>query len=140
MPARDRYHQVVVEALEAEGWRITHDPFSIPVGRRSLLVDLGAECLLAAENEERQIAVEVKTFGGPSDVRDLSEALGQYLLYETFLQDYQPPRPLYLALTDDAYRRIFKDPLGQGVMDRFPLKLLVFNPNEKAITQWIPKL
>lgn len=40
MPARDRYHALVVRALVAEGWTITHDPLALSYGGRDLYVDL----------------------------------------------------------------------------------------------------
>jgi len=43
MPARNIYHDAVIAALQADGWSITHDPLSLKVGDRDLLVDLGAE-------------------------------------------------------------------------------------------------
>jgi hypothetical protein len=83
--------------------------------------------------------VEIKTFQGISDVRELEEALGQYLIYETFLQRYQPDRVLYLALTREPHERLFDETLGQTIMERFQLKLLVFEPSEEAISLWIPE-
>ncbi|MEG4047015.1 element excision factor XisH family protein [Microcoleus sp. Pol17C6] len=44
-------------------------------------IDLGAEQLLAAENNYRKIAVEVKSFIRESRIADLEKALGQYTLY-----------------------------------------------------------
>jgi hypothetical protein len=38
----------------------------LKLGRRDLLVDLGAEKLLAAEKNNDRIAVEVKSFIGPA--------------------------------------------------------------------------
>ena len=49
MPARDRLHNAVKNALIRDGWTITHDPLRLTSGRRNLYVDLGAERLLAAE-------------------------------------------------------------------------------------------
>lgn len=43
MPARDVYHDEVVQSLQSAGWRVTHDPYRITVGRKNLFVDLGAE-------------------------------------------------------------------------------------------------
>lgn len=71
MPARDALHDAVRHALERDGWTITHDPLRLSVRRRNLYVDLGAERLLAAEKGRQKIAVEIKTFAGPSDVKDL---------------------------------------------------------------------
>jgi hypothetical protein len=43
MPARDRYHDAVKNALVQDGWTITHDPYRIAIGRRRGYIDLGAE-------------------------------------------------------------------------------------------------
>ncbi len=139
MPARDTYHQTVVRALEADGWLITHDPYSFPVGRKNLFVDLGAERLIAAEREGRRIAVEIKSFQGPSEIRDLEEALGQYLLYKPFLQAREPDRPLYLGIPKDAYSSLFDEPIGKGIMEAYALNLLVFDPSEETVIQWTPR-
>lgn len=137
--ARDTYHQTVVHALETEGWQITHDPFSFPVGRKNLFVDLGAEKLIAAEREGYRIAVEIKSFQGPSEIRDLEEALGQYLLYKPFLYIREPDRLLYLALPKDPYNSLFDEPIGKGLMETYNLHLLVFDPDERSIITWIPQ-
>lgn len=68
MPARDIYHDTVKTALEKEGWIITDDPLTLRFGGRQLMVDLGAEHLLAAEKEGQRIAVEIKSFAGLSIV------------------------------------------------------------------------
>jgi len=60
MPARDRYHDQVRNALVKDGWVITHDPLRLTWGLKDMYVDLGAEQLLAAEKGTRKIAVEVK--------------------------------------------------------------------------------
>ena len=60
--ARDKYHSVVRVALEKAGWTITDDPFVINVGTTDLQIDLGAERLLAAEQGNERIAVEIKVF------------------------------------------------------------------------------
>ena len=49
MPAKNKVHQQVVTALKKDGWTITHDPFKVHWKTRKLLVDLGAEKLIAAE-------------------------------------------------------------------------------------------
>jgi hypothetical protein len=116
MPAKDTYHQTVKRALEADGWRITHDPFSIPIGHRNLFVDLGAEELIAAELAGRRIAVEIKSFQGPSEVRNLEEALGQYLLYVPFLRAHEPDRILYMAVPIGVYLSLFEEPIGREIL------------------------
>lgn len=57
--ARNLIHQIVREALENEGWKITHDPYPIQIGGFDMEIDLGAEELVAAEKEGEKIAVEI---------------------------------------------------------------------------------
>ena len=79
MSRRDIYHNTVKQALQKDGWTITHDPFPLEIGRKRLSVDLGAEKLISAKKSKRRIVVEVKSFIGQSDVKDLEQALGQYI-------------------------------------------------------------
>jgi hypothetical protein len=81
MSAKDLYHDVVKTALIKDGWTITHDPYTLSAGCTDVFVDLGAERILAAERNSDKIAVEVKSFRGPSEVRDLEIAIGQYVFY-----------------------------------------------------------
>ncbi len=61
MSARDIYHNTVKSALQKDGWTITHDPFPLKIGKKRLSIDLGAERLIAAENQSSKIVVEVKS-------------------------------------------------------------------------------
>jgi XisH protein len=60
--ARDIFHPIAREALEKEGWTITHDPYLVKLKGRAHEVDLAAEQLVAAEKDAVKIAVEVKSF------------------------------------------------------------------------------
>lgn len=137
MPARDIYHDTVIIALEKDGWTITDDQLKLTVGNRSVFVDLGAEKLFAAEKEGRKIAVEIKSFIGASPIRDLEEALGQYVLYSNILEEQEPERLVYLAVTKVIFRDFFSEPICQLIMRRTVVKLIVFDPEKKEITQWI---
>lgn len=137
MPQRDLYHDTVVQALIKDGWTITHDPLVIPFGGQNLFVDLGAERLIGAERAGQQIAVEIKSFAGASSVRDLEDSLGQYLLYRSLLLRKEPERVIYLAVPATAYATTFRSPVGEAAILDFTLKLLVFDPVQEAIVQWI---
>lgn len=62
--ARDIFHPIVREALEKDGWVITHDPYPLRVKGRNYEVDLGAEQLVAAEKGPTKIAVEPGRWSG----------------------------------------------------------------------------
>jgi endonuclease IV len=57
--AKDIYHQIVKEALEKDGWLITHDPYLLNRNSKSkpYEIDLGAEKILIAERGVEHIAV-----------------------------------------------------------------------------------
>jgi hypothetical protein len=50
--------------------------------------------LLAAEKGPRRIAVEIKSFSGPSELADLHVAVGQFVVYREVLADIDPQREL----------------------------------------------
>lgn len=135
--AKDFYHDTVREALEKDGWTITHDSFPFKVGEVGFLIDLGAEKLLVAEKAHERIAVEVKSFIRSSPLNAFHEALGQYENYLLALEDYDPERVLYLAIPSGAFRGFFQKPFIQKVLDRKKLRIIVYEPSDKTIEQWI---
>jgi hypothetical protein len=139
MPARDLYHDVVKAALIADGWTITDDPLTLHMGKKDLFVDLGAERLLAADKGGRKIAVEVKSFLGASEVANLEQALGQYILYSDILEETEPERLIYLAISSMVYEDLFQEPIGQMVIRRQRLRLIVFEPQKGVLIRWIPE-
>jgi len=63
--ARDLFHNAVKNALIKDGWQITDDPLFLKVGGVEFYIDLGAEKLIAAERNNKKIAVEIKSFVNP---------------------------------------------------------------------------
>ena len=138
MPRKDFYHEVVVNALIKDGWTITDDPLVLSYGGKYVYIDLGAEQTIGAEKDGQRIAVEIKTFLGASTVRELEVAIGQYNLYRDILSELEPERLLYLAVPERVYKGIFTDPLGQLVLERQRLQLLIFEESQERILRWIP--
>lgn len=138
MPAKDIYHKPAKNALIKDGWTITQDPLRLRVGKKDLFIDLGAEKLLAAEKNSEKIAIEIKSFVGPSEVRDLENAIGQFVLYQNALSVIEPDRTLYLAIREMVYVDLFEEEIGKMLLERDVLKLVSFDPQEEVITRWIP--
>lgn len=139
MPAKDLYHDAVKHALQKDGWTITHDPYRLKLARgKNLFVDLGAERLMAAERGLEKIAIEVKSFRSASDMRDLEDAVGQFVLYEHLLTRYDPDRTLYLAVPDEVHTSIFEEEAGAVLIEDRVIRLLTFSSTEESILQWIP--
>jgi hypothetical protein len=137
MAAKDIYHDDVRSALVKDGWTITDDPFRLRWGKKDYYVDLGAEEVIAAEIPGRRIAVEIKSFLGPSIVDDMEKALGQYLIYRSILKRRQPDRALYLAVPK-SIAKLFDEPLGFLLLEDYDLRVVVFHPRRKEIIRWLP--
>ena len=138
MAAKDRFHAVVRLALEKEQWSITDDPLRLEVGGTKLEIDLGAEQLLAAERGAEKIAVEIKTFLSDSPLTDYHGALGQFLNYRLALEIIDSTRILYLAVPVSAYETFFKREFAQISLERYQIALIVYDPIQEVIVQWIP--
>ena len=138
MPARDYYHDVVRNSVEKDGWIITHDPYRLKLARgKNLFVDLGAERLIAAEKGLEKIAIEIKSFRGASEMNDLEEALGQFVLYERLIKRYEPERKLYLAVSEDIRLSVFEEEAGQILIEDQIIRLLTFDITQEEIVTWI---
>lgn len=137
MPARDIFHNSFKAALIKDDWTITHDPLSLRMGKKDLFVDLGAERLLAAEKDHQKIAIEIKSFVSQSEIRDLENALGQYVLYQNVLSVIEPDRQLYLAVRESVFLDLFEEAIGKLLLERQVLRLLTFDPDVEVLKRWI---
>jgi XisH protein len=103
MPAKDRYHDAIKNALIKDGWTITADPYLIKYEDAELYADLAAEKPIAAERQGKKIVVEIKSFIGRSLMYDFHNALGQYIVYRNLIQLTEPEYKLYLGIDDLVY-------------------------------------
>jgi len=137
VPAKDLYHDVVKNALVKDGWTITHDPFPLKWGEKDMFVDLGAEKFLTAKKEDRKIVVEVKSFLGRSEVEELRNAVGQFILYSDILEEKEPDRELFLAIRERVFTEVFMEPIGAILLHKGRVRLIVFDQEKEEIVQWI---
>jgi hypothetical protein len=136
--AKDIYHQTVRRALEKEGWTITHDPFRIPkrvIGAK-LEIDLGLEKIIVAEKDTEKIVVEVKSFLKTSLIHEFHSVLGQYLNYTIGLEKINSERQLYLAIPKNTYEDLSEMSLFQASIEKFDVKIIVFEPTTEVISSW----
>ena len=134
--AKDVFHVHVRTALEKDGWVITHDPYYLKIDEVNYPIDLGAEQIIGAERGGERIAVEVKSFLRDSLVNEFHTALGQYLDYETNLPYQEPDRQVFLAIADKVLRQMLKTRAILNALERFNIRLLVFDPEKKEIVEW----
>ena len=136
--AKDLVHQSAKNALIKDNWKITHDPYTISYGGVNMAVDLGAEKLIAATKDNQKIAVEIKSFLEKSSaISEFHTALGQFINYRAVLKRKAPERTLFLAIPSFTYDTFFSLEFTQLMVTENKLKLIVFEPNQEVITQWI---
>jgi hypothetical protein len=137
MPAKDAHHEAVRNALVKYGWTITFDPYPVKYEEVKLFADLAGEKTLSATREDKQIVVEVKSFLSRSPMREFETALGQYLIYQTFLsfthQDYQ----VYLAVNQNIYESFFTQVAIQVILERYQILLLIVDVQKQEVVAWI---
>ena len=106
MPNKDAHHDIVLQTLRANGWRILREHALLSTDTRRLFIDIWAERL----DDGTQALFEVKGFDSP--VESLAVALGKCQLYQFAcdLSDFKVP--LYLAVPKSAYDGILSESIG----------------------------
>ena len=135
--AKDIIHDAVKNALIKDGWTITADPFQLKYKEFQLFADLAAErSPIEAEKDGQKIVVEIKPFAGPSFVKELQQALGQYEIYQDIMDVTIPDYRLYLAISHNVYNDFFTQEATQFIVHRHNLNLLVVNINQEEVVKW----
>ena len=137
MGAKDIYHDAVKNALIKDGWTITADPYPIKYEEVKLFADLAGEKTFSATRGEQQIVIEVKSFNSPSPMREFETALGQYLIYQTFLSITHPEYDVYLAISNKIYGKFFTQIAIQLILQKYHVNLVIVDTTIEEIIQWI---
>lgn len=137
MSRRDAFHFSLRRAIEQDGWTVTDDPLVLVLRQTLLKADLGAEKFFAAEKQGRKIAVEIKEFDSASVISELEKTIGQLQLYQWALEEQEPERQLFLAVSQDVYLKHFSKQIFQLAMQRNNIKLLVYDPMREEVLQWL---
>ncbi len=137
MPAKDIYHDAVKNSLTKDGWIILADSYFLQYEDAQLYADLLAEKTLLAEQNNRRIVVEIKSFINPSPMRDFELALGQYILYRDILDLSKKYYELYLAVKDTVFDSFFQRKSIKEIVKRHQIKFIIFNNEKEEIILWI---
>ena len=135
--AKDKYHELVKQALIDEGWTITDDPLPINIAETTIEIDLAAEKLLLAKKGKEEIAIEIKSFLGINTLHEFYKALGQFRFYQLALRQQMPEKHLYLAIPLQAYKDFFARTFVQELLRENNVSIIVYNVIQKNIEQWI---
>jgi hypothetical protein len=58
-------------------------------------------------------------------------------VYRHVRGEQEPERVLYMAVSSDKYEEVLSDRLGQFIVNRMQVRLVIFDPQEERIIQWI---
>lgn len=135
MPAKDRYHDVVVRALQKDGWTIIAEQIALSMPARRLWIDIRAQ----KEAQNALILVEVKGFETlASAVAYLADAIGQCVLYQAILEYVGITDPLYMAVPAAAFAGILGEEIGRQAIRKAQIRVIVFDAEQEEIVRWIP--
>ena len=135
--AKDIYHEAVKNALIEDGWRILADSYFLQYEDAQLYADLLAEKRLLAEQNNRTIVVEIKSFINPSPMRNFELVLGQYMVYRDVLDLSEKHYAIYLAIKDTVFESFFQRKSIQAIVKRHQIEFVVFNHEKEEIVSWI---
>jgi hypothetical protein len=102
-----------------------------------LEIDLAAEKIIGASRGNTKIAVETKSFISKSWLHDFYKAVGQFGFYSLTIEEEEPERQLYLAMPDNAYKYIFRDPISKKLAENNKMRFIIYNIETEKIIEWI---
>ena len=137
MARLDKIHEAVKNALIKDGWTITHDPYTLFYERQQILIDLAGEKLFTAEKENQKIAVEVKSFLSVAKMNEFYGAIGQYDVYSIYLEELEPERKLFLAISEEIFRQFFERKAVQIVTQTKNIPIIVVDVKKEEVVEWI---
>jgi hypothetical protein len=139
MPTQDMYYDAVKNALRKDGWRVTYTDFPLKSRASSHAEGRWDGPLLAAEKDERRVAVAVNSFIGRSNLTDIQQTLQPLAISRLLIHAIEPDRVLYLAIRQATYSACFPGDEGEQWLVSEPLQLLVFYPRTETILQWVAR-
>ncbi|MEG4203081.1 element excision factor XisH family protein [Microcoleus sp. Pol7_A1] len=78
------------------------------------------------------------SFAGGSTISEFHTALGHFLNYRIAIEvSSEPERILYLAVPTDTYQMFLRFEPAKTVIERYEIRLIIYNPTREAIDQWI---
>lgn len=136
MANKNVHYEIVKQALIADGWKITLDPYLVRLGASAGFrgfVDLAVQ-ILGAEKNGDGIAVEIKDFVDLSDLQKFEADLGQYSDYESTLS--KAGRKFFLAIPQTFYRSFFENAFAKEFLGRYELKIVIFDEINAKVIEW----
>ena len=101
------------------------------------MIDLAGEKLFTAEKENHKIAVEVKSFLSIAKMNEFYGAIGQYDVYSVCLEELEPERKLFLAISKEIFHEFFERKAVKIVTQKKNIPIIVVDVTKEEVVEWI---
>ncbi len=68
---------------------------------------------------------------------DFYRALGQYDVYSVYLEEIEPDRKLFLAVSDEIFRRFFERKAVKIVTQKKNIPIIIVDVKTEEVIEWI---
>lgn len=138
MAREDRDHQAVCRALINDGWTITQQQAILRFRSSSFFgkLDMVATAAITATQNQRTIVVEVKSFRPSLKMAELEKAVGQYLIYKSWLLRERPNWDIYLAVST-RHQHHFESEALRVIAEDYGIKVILVDVVQERIVAWI---
>jgi Holliday junction resolvase-like predicted endonuclease len=135
MAKTDAIEPQVVNALIHDGWTIVQTQIAVRYETWTAHIDLLVRSSITAVQGEKNVVIEVKSFQPRLKLADLEKAVGQYLIYKSWLARKRPGWDLYLAISTRT-AKFFADEAIQVVVKDYGINLLIVDIKTERIVAW----
>lgn len=114
----------------------------IPLDRN--VIERSNSLTAIGEMHDRQIVATALMMQDQGETVDLLtkdgniEAVGQYVVYQDVLEEMVIERWLYLAVPDYAQEGILSEPIGELLIRKHGIRLMVYSPETEEVIAWKP--
>ena len=116
------------------GWTIREEQFPIGYKGLSAFVDLVATSATTHAGIQ-VIVVEVKGFRPRFNMSELEKAIGQYLIYKSWVARLYPTWDVYLAIGSHVEGLFDSEPI-RAVREDYGIRLIVIDMHQERIISW----
>lgn len=140
MGRKDRNHYLVLEMMQAAGWKVIRDPYYIYWGGHKLEIDALISKYYEAEGKE--ILLEIKSMDENNYTGKYYNTLGQYLAYLDSLELRKKNYDIYLTIDKYTYDMLTKDKVSINLLKKHTVKFkyMVYNEFTRRIIEWNPPI
>lgn len=136
MPAKDKFHDAVKAALAKAGWAVEPEPFTINFDRWVLGTSDQGPLNIATSLRERQIVVLCADIISSSDLDNLFQMIGRWIMLQHALSRATPARTLYAAVSHHNAGTLLNQRAVEKALADVRMSLLIIDDEELCVRHY----